>query len=58
MLEILFIPLAIVGASLIPKRKMNDENKIMEIFKSKNICVKRGENVIYPKKSELVKGLE
>ncbi|WP_339227851.1 FtsK/SpoIIIE domain-containing protein [Oceanobacillus sp. FSL K6-2867] len=57
MLEILFIPLAIVGASLIPKRKMNDENKIMEIFKSKNICVKRGENVIYPKKIRISEGI-
>uniref|UniRef100_UPI003019128D FtsK/SpoIIIE domain-containing protein n=1 Tax=Oceanobacillus massiliensis TaxID=1465765 RepID=UPI003019128D len=44
------IPISILGAALIPKRKMKDERKIMEIFKSKNICIKRGDQTIYPKK--------
>lgn len=49
MIELLSIPLAIIGVALLPKRKMKDEQKIKQIFINRKIGIKNGDNIKYPK---------
>lgn len=48
-----FLPLPLLlGAALIPKGKMPDEKKIEEVFKNRNIGIKKSDEVKYPKPIE------
>lgn len=49
MIEWLIPPALLLGAALIPKRKMPDEKKIEEVFKSRNIGIKKSDETKYPK---------
>lgn len=49
MIEWLAAPLLIAGAALIPKQKMSDRKKIDTVFKNRNVGIKKGDNVQYPK---------
>ncbi|PKR85227.1 FtsK/SpoIIIE domain-containing protein [Heyndrickxia camelliae] len=49
MIEWLALPALITGAALIPKKKMDEAKKIDEIFKNRGVCIRKGDNLIYPK---------
>lgn len=49
MIELLSIPLTILGAALLPKRKMSDKSKIKQIFINRKVGIKTGEHFKYPK---------
>lgn len=49
MFEWLIPPILIVGAAFIPKKKMSDQKKIEEVFKNRNLGIKKGNEVKYPK---------
>ncbi|MBF8418960.1 FtsK/SpoIIIE domain-containing protein [Heyndrickxia coagulans] len=43
------LPAAIAGAALVPKKKMSPHKKLEQIFKNRDVCVKNGEDLLYPK---------
>jgi len=49
MIELLSIPLTILGLALLPKSKMSDKNKIKQIFINRRVGIKNGDNIKYPK---------
>ncbi|WP_335871983.1 FtsK/SpoIIIE domain-containing protein [Bacillus sp. 2205SS5-2] len=48
MWEILALPFLAFGAALIPSKK-TDLKKIDEVFENMDICIKKGESIMYPK---------
>ncbi|WP_035322674.1 FtsK/SpoIIIE domain-containing protein [Peribacillus kribbensis] len=49
MIELLAIPAVIVGAALLPRKRMSDQRKIEIIFENRKISIQKGERVTYPK---------
>ena len=49
MLEYFLLPAVVVGAALIPRRKMKDKEKVREILDNAGVNIKKGENTLHPK---------
>jgi S-DNA-T family DNA segregation ATPase FtsK/SpoIIIE len=43
------LPVMVVGAALTPVKRKNDKRIIQEVFERTNICIKKGDSVVYPK---------
>lgn len=55
MIEWLAFPLVITAAAFIPKGPIKDEKVIQQIFENKRVCIKRGDELQYPKLKRKIK---